>query len=245
MSEATPRRLAASALGVLLTVAGARGELVPCRHAADHARIRDAVEHIRRSVDPCGESPQVVGLLERIERCATARYEICTDPGATRNVTSPRGADRLGTIVWNPELRSELEPGCDGDAGRPVARDPIASLLHELAHAADDCEGRNPGERELEAVRIENIYRRAAGLCQRSAYGDARLETEWQMLCTPEQCACSLRVATPGPEAPPAVLSPGALRHEVADSAAAAGEIVVDPARPRADASRSGNRARP
>jgi hypothetical protein len=45
-----------------------------------------------------------------------------------------------------------------------MLRDPTASLVHELAHAAQDCSGLNPGEHELEAVRIENIYRRASGL---------------------------------------------------------------------------------
>jgi hypothetical protein len=64
-----------------------------------------------------------------------------------------------------------------------VLRDPVASLVHEIAHAVDDCEGRNPAERELEAVRIENVYRRAAGLCQRSAYGDDTLGAETVKLC--------------------------------------------------------------
>jgi hypothetical protein len=79
------------------------------------------------------------------------------------------------TIGWNPALRSELEPGRDGDPGEPLRRDPTASLLHELVHAAHDCQGLNPGEHEFEAVRIENIYRRAAGLCQRPGYGDEPL----------------------------------------------------------------------
>src|SRR5262249_40947911 len=83
--------------------------------------------------------------------------------------------EQTGTIVWNPELRSELEAGCDGDATREVTRDPVASLLHELVHAVDDCEGRDAASRELDAVRLENVYRRAAGLCQRTAYGDRRL----------------------------------------------------------------------
>ena len=31
-------------------------------------------------------------------------------------------------------------------------------------------QGDNPGEDEIEAVRIKNNYRRAAGLCQRGRY---------------------------------------------------------------------------
>src|SRR5262249_37307660 len=90
-----------------------------------------------------------------------------------------------GTIIWNPELRSELERGCDGDPARPVVRDPVASLLHEMVHAVDDCEGRDASAHELEAVRIENIYRRAAGLCQRAAYGETPLPAEVVKSCSP------------------------------------------------------------
>ena len=48
-------------------------------------------------------------------------------------------------------------------------------IAWDCAHAVHDCEGRNPGKGEFEAVRIENIYRRAAHLCQRTRYGDAPL----------------------------------------------------------------------
>jgi hypothetical protein len=94
------------------------------------------------------------------------------------------------TVTWNPELRSELEGACDGDATRLVTRDPIASLLHELVHAVQDCEGLNPGEHELEAVRIENIYRRAAGLCQRTGYGAISLPADEIRICTSAMCSC-------------------------------------------------------
>ena len=130
-------------------------------------RIGDALRRIRQSVDPCGESPQIAQLLKRLDRCPG--YEIRTSSTADRNLFDRR------IITWNPDLRSELEAACDGDATTPVLRDPTASLLHELVHAVHDCEGRNPGKGEFEAVRIENIYRRAAHLCQRTRYGDAPL----------------------------------------------------------------------
>jgi hypothetical protein len=207
----------AVAIAVLLAAASARARLVPCRQPADAAQIADAIDRIRRSVDPCGESPQVVEVVDRLERCTKARYEICTDGTTSRNLLDPHGEDEPGTIIWNPKLRSELERGCDGDPTRPVMRDPVASLLHEIVHAADDCEGRNPAQHELEAVRVENIYRRAAGLCQRSAYGDEPLGVTTQKVCTPEHCECSVpsapRASTAQRETPR-----GATDRQAADS---------------------------
>jgi hypothetical protein len=104
---------------------------------------------------------------------------------------------RRGTITWNPELQSDLEETCDGDRTRAVRRDPTASLLHELVHAGQECAGLNPGEHELEAVRIENIYRRAAGLCQRTGYGDALLPPEMVRTCRTGDCPCSAPGAAP------------------------------------------------
>jgi len=54
----------------------------------------------------------------------------------------------------------------------------------ELVHALDACEGRNPCEHELEAVRVENVYRRAAGLCQRTRYGDVPLPASMTNYCS-------------------------------------------------------------
>ena len=182
------RRLAAVSVVMLLAPLAARSELVPCRRPADAVRIAAALERIRRSVDPCGQSAEIVALLDRLGRCARARYEICTDTEATRNVFEH--ADRVeepGRIVWNPELRSELERGCDGDPVRPVLRDPTASLLHEIAHAVHDCDGVDAGAFEAEAVRIENVYRRAEGLCQRTRYGDEMLPVA---SCDAGTCRC-------------------------------------------------------
>lgn len=157
-------------------VAGAR--LTPCR-AGGAGAVEAAMRRIRSSVDPCGESREVAALLDRLQRCDRAAYSVCVDSAAVRNTFDrPSGATAVGTITWNPQLRSELEPSCNGDSGRAVRRDPTASLLHELVHAAHDCDGLNAGVLELEAVRIENIYRRAVGLCQRTGYGEQRLPAE-------------------------------------------------------------------
>src|SRR5262245_37954090 len=162
-------------IAILLVGGTANARPVQCEHPADTRQIAAALDAIRRSVDPCGESGQIADVVERFERCAI-RYDVCIDRTASRNLLQLHGPEQTGTIIWNPELRSELERGCDGDASRAVMRDPVASLLHELVHAVDDCEGRDAASRELEAVRLENVYRRAAGLCQRTAYGDRQLK---------------------------------------------------------------------
>jgi hypothetical protein len=166
--------VAAAVIALLAPAPGWSG-LIICD--AGTASVNDALARIEHSIDPCGESGQVRAVLKVLERCPVATYRICTDPSISRNtfgqVPEGRGGDLpLRIISWNPRLRTELERGCDGDPTKPVERDPTASLLHEIVHAAQDCTGMNPGEHEAEAIRIENIYRRAAGLCQRSYYGD-------------------------------------------------------------------------
>jgi hypothetical protein len=207
------------ALTILLAAAGARATLVPCRQPADTAQVSDALDRIRRSIDPCGESAQVLAVVEKVEHCPVARYEICTDGLTSRNLLEPHDADEPGTIIWNPRLRSELERGCDGDPARPVVRDPVASLLHEMVHAVDDCEGRDASAHELEAVRIENIYRRAAGLCQRTTYGDTPLASEMVKRCSPGHCEC-------GPAAPASASqqTPPATAHQQVAGPPATGE---------------------
>jgi hypothetical protein len=48
-------------------------------------------------------------------------------------------------------------------------------------------------------VRIENIYRRAAGLCQRHGYGEAVLPASMVRLCTAGECPCSIP-SSPSPQ---------------------------------------------
>ncbi len=196
---ATTLRLWTSALGfaTLLASAPADSQLIPCSNEADTRLIANALLDIQQSVDPCGESAELIALMEDLRGC-TKPYRICSDLKSGRNVfdrpIDPHGEVLPRTITWNPELRSELELGCDGDPRKPVQRDPAASLLHELVHAVQDCKGLNPGEHEFEAVRVENIYRRAAGLCQRRTYGDDLLPPEMVRICSVGECPCS----TPG-----------------------------------------------
>lgn len=172
-----------------------KAQLAPCAGNSDVQGITESLTRIERSIDPCGESAQIGALLEQLHRCSANTYQICTDRDADRNVFD-RPVEQVGealprTITWNPELRSELEPDCDGDRTRPLLRDPTASLLHELVHAVQDCVGLNPGEHELEAVQMENIYRRSAGLCQRRSYGDQPLPAAMVKVCGGKACPCT------------------------------------------------------
>lgn len=183
--------LVASALSALPLVASA--QLVPCETPADAGAIASALAAIERSVDPCGESADLVATVERVRQCAGASYQICTSVTASRNLFDRPARFRISdrrTITWNPGLRSELDPDHHDDDGEPMLRDPNASLVHELAHAAQDCAGLNPGEHEFEAVCIENIYHRAAALRQRRGYGSDPLPPAMVRACTSTACTC-------------------------------------------------------
>jgi len=200
-----PRRLcrrlavgaAALALCATLWPPAAQAQSEICH--SDDESIAAALAAIRHAVDPCGESAQIGAVLDGLERCSATGYRICTSPDALRNVFDRPlrdiGEFPIGTIVWNPQLRSELESTCDGEPSHAVWRDPAASLLHELVHAAQECAGLNPGEHELEAVRVENIFRRATGLPQRGGYGDTALPPEMVRICSPGSCPCSPPIA--------------------------------------------------
>ena len=197
-------------MGVVVWLAAqpARAYPLPCEGAATQTHIAEALRRIRAGIDPCGDSPVMAALLDKVERCAATSYRICTDLASDRNWFDRPNGDptRIRTITWNPGLATPIEFGCDGDPGKPVLRDATASLLHELAHAAQDCDGLDPTANEFDAVRIENIYRRAAGLCQRTVYGTDPLPPEMIRVCAPGNCPCT----TPAARAPGAVAAPNA-----------------------------------
>jgi hypothetical protein len=202
-----PRRAVALRVPIVLllllgSVARGDAELLPCRQPSDPQRVSEALARLRAAADPCGESGEVTAVLDALAGCATARYEICVTAAAERNLFDrPNTRDGVRTILWNPDLSSELEPRCDENHD-PVRREPAASLLHEIVHAAHDCAGLDPGQHELEAVRIENIYRRAAGLRQRTAYGTDPLPAPMRRLCAAGACSCGV----PGADAATAEL---------------------------------------
>ena len=157
--------------------------------AAEHCQppetmpaVRAALADIERVTDPCGESAELADVVRRFRHCAEAGVRVCLDREATRNVTE-YGPEQDTTITWNPRLRTTLERRCAADPARPVVREPVASLLHELVHVVQACDGLDPADHEFEAVRLENVYRRARGLCQRTRYGDVRLPPEMMLAC--------------------------------------------------------------
>jgi hypothetical protein len=197
-----------------------------CDEASAAPDVKAALAQIEASVDPCGESAEILDLVREFRVCAGRGYRVCRDAESERNFLEP-GATKAGvptTINWNPELRTELELGCGGRPRRPVRRDPVASLLHEVVHAVQDCRGLDPTKYELEAVRVENIYRRGRGLCQRTRYGDTPLPATMTVACEPGDCHCrpgqgELRTATND-------IDEAAFSKAVSD---AAGDVAVSP----------------
>jgi hypothetical protein len=185
-----------SALLIVAVLLGLRGRSHaenPCDNPLSRREVATAVSDIEASVDPCGETAAVLDVIREYRRCGTARLRVCTDRHSERNFIE-RGVgveSEISIITWNPDLRSELEVGCGDDAARAVLRDPTASLLHELVHAVQDCHGLDPAEHEFEAVQIENVYRRARHLCQRTRYGEQPLPRPMLVSCTPEHCSCA------------------------------------------------------
>lgn len=198
------------ALTVLLLTGGAPARAHDCKAASD-SEVAAALAAIERSADPCGETGAVREVVRQFRRCSLRGLRICADRGSERNFIERAPINERGTpttITWNPGLRSELEWGCDGDPRRAVRRDPTASLLHELAHAVQDCAGLDPADHEFEAVQIENIYRRANKLCQRTRYGTESLPAEMLVSCEPTDCRCgSARRVLAADSVPPAPAS--------------------------------------
>jgi hypothetical protein len=207
-----------------LTAQPALGYPLPCQDGPTQADIAPALARIRAAIDPCGDSPVVAALLDKVERCAATSYRICTDLTSDRNWFDRPNGDptRVRTITWNPALATPIEYGCDGDPGKPVLRDATASLLHELAHAAQDCDGLDPTANEFDAVRIENIYRRSVGLCQRTVYGTDPLPPDMIRVCARGKCPCTTPpVAAPGPVTGPAPSLPAAVSADAQPVSAA------------------------
>ncbi len=166
---------------------------VECDSHSIRERVAHAVQEIEHVVDPCGDSAEIGRIIESFRRCDPTSYKICVDTRSPRNYVDPgaRGNPPQPTaLVWNPELRNELESSCNGDDSRPLLREPNASLLHELVHIVQDCSGLDPAAHESEAVRIENIYRRARGLCQRTRYGNEALPPDAFVACRGDSCSC-------------------------------------------------------
>jgi hypothetical protein len=203
---------------LLLMTGSAFGSAPQCGSPGTPARVAQVVAEIEGAIDPCGGSPEVQRVLTAFRRCDPSSYRICIDSHSARNFVDPgiRTEPAYPTsLTWNPELRTELESSCDGDPAQPVLRDPVASLLHEIVHVVQDCNGLDPGAHETEAVRIENIYRRARGLCQRTRYGKTALPRRAFVACHRDPCSCLPELAATARSAslaPSSGADPGAPR---------------------------------
>jgi hypothetical protein len=218
-------------LAFLLAPAASQGDSPvsrQCGSAETAQRVAAALARIQNAIDPCGDSAEIDGVLADFRRCDPTSYRICIDPRSSRNFVDPGIRDQPAyptSLTWNPELRTELESSCDGDPSRPVLRDPTASLLHEIVHVVQDCKGLDPGAHEAEAVRIENVYRRARGLCQRTRYGERTLPHFAFVACRNDACGCPpppLDAATDGRRASLPAVDPGPLNRRAAGDTAAA-----------------------
>ena len=183
----------------MLAAAGAAGSSLDsssgsfCGTPETSQKVAQAVAEIERANDPCGGSADIQRVLAAFRRLDPASYRICIDSRSTRSFVDPAGPGEPGqptSLTWNPELRTEVESSCEGDPSRPVLRDPNASLIHEIVHVVQDRNGLEPSAHEAEAVRIENIYRRARGLCQRTRYGATVLPSTAFVSCQTDSCSC-------------------------------------------------------
>jgi hypothetical protein len=223
-----PRFLAGrlrSTVGLIVLLTPLTGFVDAARAAtcnpADAGEVKAAIAEIERSLDPCGESAEVRDVLHQFSQCAARGFRICTDRRSERNFIERADGVADGvhaTITWNPALRTELEWGCNGDPTRAVRRDPAASLLHELVHAVQDCSGLDPAEHEFEAVRIENIYRRARQLCQRTRYGEQPLPAAMLIPCDPGHCVCQPVQRSVASAPPPADAATASRKRRAGDT---------------------------
>lgn len=129
--------------------------------------------------DPLGIIPALTNSARTttIRASAGGNSESATVP---KDGKSPRdGGTGKGSdagVNWNPTNTTKY--------GEGIARDPCASLYHELFHAYEDVMGISDDRAfgatgipttEVNATRAENAYRKSQGLTQRTKYGDRAL----------------------------------------------------------------------
>jgi hypothetical protein len=145
-------------------------------------------------LDVLRQSPWPITIKEEIDASKDSHTEV--QRGPDRDPRNPQvGAP--STIYWN-RYNTDLY------SYSSVARDPTASLIHELAHAAQAAEGTLPegefGRWERQAplseerggLYVENIYRRAQGLPMRENYNLWFVSPNAHLPCCPGASAsCS------------------------------------------------------
>lgn len=129
--------------------------------------------------DPMGIMPALRNSTKTttIRSSAGGNSESATVPNdgkSARDGGTGKGSD--ANVNWNPNNTTKYAEG--------IARDPCASLYHELFHAYEDVMGISDDRifgttgiptTEVNATRAENAYRKAQGLPLRTKYGDRAL----------------------------------------------------------------------
>jgi hypothetical protein len=178
-------RAPAAAVLVLVAVAAMVGAIDRPAHAdyyvdptsgqpipgVDFAAQVDAC--MQRFAAPGGDP---AGILPRLKNPKTPKVRIVSTRGGSNTFATNGDGKGSSTIHWN---MIDTWPYSDG-----VAREPCASLYHELNHADGLSRGNEPEGRcgdtgidksEVKATLAENRYRRAKGLPLRTQYNGAPL----------------------------------------------------------------------
>lgn len=179
------RTLIAAILGAVLASSAlpvtAQSKIVIEGDAAFVQKVQAAIQAIKDANDPEGELRALIEALEMSANCHVIR-QTDTEQGSHCKPDDPKKEkDRSGTgttIEWEADSTDLYDTD--------VARDPTAALLHELAHAAAADQGLATDETvpgpdgpidqdEQYAVVIENIYRDAVNIPERTKYGNREL----------------------------------------------------------------------
>ncbi len=176
---ATAVLLAAPAVSMAGRIEGVDGPNAQANRANEKA-LQDCLAKIRttgQTVTPVGD---VISGLEGSQNDNNVTITFSNQNLGENAVSDNKGDESNGkgtgsTVTWNPHDKSPIP----GDPG--VNLDPCATLLHELTHSWDNATGKlNRGEYgnskiqtcEVIATTVENDFRAANGLPQRTKYGD-------------------------------------------------------------------------
>ncbi len=161
-------------LSALVLVPAATAHIVIQGDAAFVAAVEECLERIANSGGTAGANVNQLTNSNNIHTITQTTGLSSCSPNNGANATS--GPPGTGSTT-------NFDPSYAGPSGG-VANDPCATLAHELDHAAHNDNGTNDftstghngiPTAEIEACRVENEYRSANGLPERTHYGGSRL----------------------------------------------------------------------
>ena len=157
----------------LVLAPAATAHIVIQGDAAFVAAVEECLERIANSGGTAGANVSQLTNSNNIHTITQTTGLSSCSPSNGTNATNGTGTG--STTNWDPNY--------SGPSGG-VANDPCATLAHELDHAAHNDNGTNDftstghngiPTAEIEACGVENEYRRANGLPERTHYGGRRL----------------------------------------------------------------------